>query len=189
MIISLRGTHGSGKSHLVRTILERYNAVPESTDTKGRPLTYVATLSNKCNLYIVGNYKNACGGCDGIQPYSRIWPIVERLATKEGHVLVEGAMVSSSYGNIGRASEKYGDKMVFVFLDTPVEECIRRITDRRKARGDERPLNPKSTIGKHRNVTVSIAKIRDYYKRPVVMLDYRKALPQILGLLYRGVIS
>lgn len=183
MIISLRGTHGSGKSHLVRTLIDCYRGVAESVDGRGRPIAYELVLTNGSKLYVVGSYVNVCGGCDGIQPYSLIWPLVERLA-KKGHVIFEGALVSSSYGNIGRASEKYGDAMVFAFLDTPLSVCLKRINARRRARGVLEPVNPKNTTYKAERVVYSIGKIRDEFGRRVVVLNYHKAVPQILGLLY-----
>jgi hypothetical protein len=96
-------------------------------------------------------------------------------------VLFEGALVSSSYGNIGRASEVYGDDMVFCFMDTPVDKCIQRIKLRRESKGNTKPLNPSNTIKKNDNVLRSIDKIRDVYKRRVVILDHRKAVGQLLG--------
>jgi len=183
MIVSLRGTHGSGKSHIVRQILQRYNAQPERTDKKGRPVNYVMQLANGSSLYVVGCYVNACGGCDSIQPYSEIWPRIERFADL-GHVLFEGALVSSSYGNIGRATERYGDECVFAFLDTPLEVCLARIQARRTARGDMRPINPKNTQGKFEGIMKSLPKIRDEFRRRILILDYRKAVPQLLRLFY-----
>jgi len=185
MIVSLRGTHGSGKSHIVRQILQRYSAQPESVDKKGRPVNYVMQLANGSSLYVVGCYVNACGGCDAIQPYSEIWPRIERFA-ELGHVLFEGALVSSSYGNIGRATERYGSECVFAFLDTPLEVCLTRIQTRRTARGDLRPIDPKNTKGKLDSIWKSIPKIRDEFKRRVVILDYHKAVAQVLGLFYNG---
>lgn len=183
MIINVRGTHGSGKSHLVRQVLQLYNAVPEGLDRRGRPENYKMQLVNGRWLYVVGSYENACGGCDAIQPYSLIWPRVVEFV-QVGHVLFEGALVSSSYGNIGRASEVYGDQFVFAFMNTPMEVCLARIQRRREARGDHRPLNPKNTQGKYDSILRSIPKIRDEFKRRVVMLDHRRCLPQLLGLFY-----
>ena len=183
LLVSLRGTHGSGKSHLVRQLLERYDAQPTDVDKKGRPNNYVMTLSNGDKLFVVGSYVNACGGCDGIQPYSLIWPRVAKFA-ELGHVLFEGALVSSSYGNIGRSMESYGDRAVFAFLDTPLQVCLDRIQQRRLAKGNIKPLDPKNTIGKMNSCNGTISKIRDVFHRRVVVLDYRKALPQLLGLFY-----
>lgn len=183
MIINIRGTHGSGKSHLIKQLLKRYVAQPTDVDKKGRPNNYVMPLSNGSKLYVVGPYYNACGGCDAIQPYSLIWPRVVEFA-KVGHVLFEGALVSSSYGNIGRSSEVYGRSFVFAFLSTPLDVCLDRIRRRRLARGNTKPLDPKNTEYKYNDIERSVPKIRDEFNRRVVILDYRKAAAQVLGLLY-----
>lgn len=181
MIISLRGTHGSGKSTVVKTLLTRYNAT-EIPGLKKPDGYWFNTPWLVKPVYVVGSYKTACGGCDSIQPYALIWPRVEDYATK-GHVLFEGALVSSSYGNIGRASEQFGDEMVFAFMTTPLDVCLARIAARRKAKGNDKPVDPRNTASKLRNVEKSIDIIRDREKRRTVMIDYRKPVSQILGLL------
>jgi len=183
MIINIRGTHGSGKSTIMFNLLQRYESSVESVDERGRPRGYIVSVPFLDRpVLIVGAYKTACGGCDGIQPYTLIWPRIVEYAQK-GHVLFEGALVSSSYGNIGRASEIYGDDMVFAFMDTPVETCIQWILKRREAKGNTQPFSDKNTRSKHECVARSIPKIRDEFKRRVVVLDHRKATSQVLGLL------
>ena len=180
MIISLRGTHGSGKSTVVRTILDRYPS--ERLGPEKKPLGYQLSIPGlDRHLMIVGGYRTACGGCDGIQPYALIWPRVQEYATI-GHVLFEGALVSSSYGNIGRASEVYGNDMVFAFMDTPLEVCIQWIKNRRLSRGDTRDLDPRNCVSKFKTVLRSIEVARELNRR-VVIIDHKKAVPQILGLL------
>jgi len=185
LIINVRGTHGSGKSTIMKTLIDRYKAVPESLAKNGRPLNYLFFLHNKQPVYVVGSYVTACGGCDGIQPYADIWPRVERLATL-GHVLFEGALISNSYGNIGRASEIYGKNFVFAFMDTPLEVCLSRVQARRTARGDVRPLNPKNTADKHKSGGRLMEKIRNEHQRRVVQIDHKNAVSQVLRLLYHG---
>lgn len=182
MIANLRGTHGSGKSTVVRTLLERYDAKP-TTLTRNKPDNYVLVLGNGEPLYIVGNYVNACGGCDAIQPYSLIWPRVVEFA-KHGHVLFEGALISTTYGSIGVASEEYGDSFVFAFLDTPLQVCLDRIKQRREAKGNMKPLDPKNTESKFNTINKLATVSLPQKGRRVAMLDYRKAVPQLLGLFY-----
>lgn len=184
-IVNIRGTHGTGKSEIVRRILKRYDARADSEDSKGRPVDYVMDFPDGRELYVVGSYVTACGGCDGIQPYADIWPRVEKFAQR-GHVLFEGALVSSSYGNIGRASEKYGDDFIFAFLDTPMDVCIERITKRRHERGNFKPLDPKNTQKKFDSIWGGLPKIRDEFKRRVVVINYKKPIPQVLGLFLGG---
>lgn len=183
MLLSIRGTHGSGKSTIVKTLLQRYKT-ESRLGPKGKPIGYAVDVPwIEQLIYVVGSYENACGGCDTIQPYSEIWPLIKEYAGY-GHVIFEGALVSSSYGNIGRATEVYGDKCVFAFLDTPLEVCLQRIKQRREAKGNFKPLDPKNTEHKYNSVKGSIDKIRDVFKRRVVMLDYRRPVSQLLEILY-----
>lgn len=189
MIINIRGTHGSGKSTIVREIIHRYEFKMYTefpTGKKSKILgyrVYIPWLSDP--LHVVGSYENACGGCDGIQPYALIWPRVVEYAN-EGHVLFEGALVSSSYGEIGRASAVYGNQFVFAVMNTPLKVCLDRIAARRKARGDDRPVNPKNTEVKYNNILRSMLKIKEEFGRRVEVIDYRQPIPQVLELLKDG---
>ena len=181
MIINIRGTHGSGKSTLVAGLLASHPHVPLGEGK--RPEGYKVTAAGlKRPVYVVGPYTTACGGCDAVQPYDLIWPRVEEYA-KKGHVLFEGALVSSSVGNIGRAMAARRQKdCVVCFLDTPVEECLVRIQRRRAARGDERPLNPANTVSKHQSVERSRPKMEALGVR-CVTLHYKRAAKELAALL------
>jgi hypothetical protein len=185
MLISLRGTHGSGKSTAVKNLLTRYSG-KEILGEKGKPEGYKLEVPwLKLPVYVVGSYRTACGGCDGIQPYALIWPRIVEYA-KGGHVLFEGALVSSSYGNIGRASEIYGSECVFAFMDTPLATCIKWVKARRAARGDKKPLNPHNLVQKYKAVKASIIKIRDEFKRRVVLIDHKRPSAHLLEILTHG---
>ena len=188
LIINLRGTHGSGKSTIVKHLIELYNGVtttaslnPESRKPKpeGHQMETPYGL-----LTAVGPYHTACGGCDGIQPYARIWPLVEKYAAL-GHVIFEGALVSSSYGEIGRSSEKFGRQFVFAILDTPVDVCLARIVARRKERGVDKPFNEDNTKNKFKNILRSLETMQANGRR-VVHLNYLDPIPQILELFQKG---
>lgn len=189
MIINIRGTHGSGKSTLVKRLIEKYGGQElKHLDPKGKEKVtgYAVSIPFlRKQVRVVGPYTTACGGCDAIQPYELIWGRVEKWADA-GHVVFEGALVSSSYGNIGRASEPMGRSFVFVFMDTPLGVCLDRIRQRREARGDARPLDPKNTEVKYNNIFKSIPKIRDEFGRRVEMIDHRNALGEVLRLLVEG---
>ena len=183
MIISLRGTNGSGKSHLVFQLMKRFKTTPIGKDKTGKPMHYRLDLSRGEQLYVVGPYTSACGGCDTIQPYDDIWPMVEEVIPK-GHVLFEGSIVSSGYGRIGEATEDYGDSVVFVFLDTPVEKCVQNVVNRRLARGNEKPFDPKNVYQKYRAVELSVNNIANKHGRQIFILNHKKAVSQLLGLIY-----
>ena len=192
MIISLRGTNGSGKSYLVKRLLRHFDAKGIGEGKKGRCANYKMTLETGDTLCVVGNYDIACGGCDSIQPYDNIWPRVVEMIEEGDHALFEGALVSSGYGRIGIATEDYGDDVVFVFLDTPLEICVENIYQRRMSRGKDEPLTDKTIDNvrkKKKAVDNSIVRIRDHHERRVVVLDHRKAFHQMLTLLHEGKIT
>lgn len=182
VIVSLRGTHGSGKSSVVSKILQKYGCTPVNDSAKPKkPLGYHVQLPTGL-LFVVGSYATACGGCDAIQPYADIWPRIEEAADAGDHVLFEGALVSSSYGNIGRSSEKYGDAVKFAFLDTPLDVCLKRIAQRRAAKGNFEPVDPANTKHKFHSVAKSVEKIKTEFGRRVVIIDHTLAVTQTLKL-------
>lgn len=183
MIINIRGTHGSGKSTIVKQILNNHEWKAAGVGKKDRPANYEVSIPGlKKPLFVVGSYETSCGGCDGIQPYSDIWGRVDMFA-QIGHVIFEGALVSSSYGNIGRASEKFGDDIVFCFMDTPVNECLRRIKQRRAERGNNKPLNPNNTVKKFRQVNNrSILQFQKAQRR-IVWIDHTRAYEQVMEMI------
>lgn len=155
-IVSIRGTHGSGKSTIVTKIMNRYPAYPLYSNPrtpKSKPESYDVTLPDGGIVTVIGPYHTACGGCDAVQPYSNILPRIQEAADQGHHVLFEGALVSSSYGTIGYAlGEMLDSDPVFAFLDTPLPLCLERIKQRRAARGNFEPLNPHNTTVKFDNV-------------------------------------
>jgi hypothetical protein len=180
MIVNIRGTHGSGKSTIVKKILEKFEAVELPIGEGPKLAGYLVKLAPKQRLYVVGPYRTACGGCDAIQPYDLIWPRVLAYA-KKGHVLFEGALVSSSVGNIGRAMAARKDCVV-AFMDTPLQECLDRIARRRAARGDDRPLNPKNTTSKFEGIVRSRPQLEALGLR-CVTVPHKRAVSFVLGLL------
>lgn len=137
-------------------------------------------------MAVVGPYVSACGGCDAIHPYTEIWPRVLSARARCDHVLYEGMAVSSSYGTLGRASEQFGDEVVFVFLDTPLSVCLERVNARRAARGaDVANFDPHDIIKKWRDVQRTYPKIVAT-GRQVMVLDHRDPVPGLLNLLHRG---
>lgn len=188
-VVSIRGTHGSGKSTVVTKIMAMYPrgcyplATPMNDKGKVKVSGYRVELPTG-TLRVIGPYETACGGCDAIQPYSDIWPRIETAFNDFEHVLFEGALVSSSYGNIGRALDKLaGDGAVFAFLDTPLEVCLRRIAQRREARGNFEPVKPDNTAHKHQSVERSKLQMEKLGSRiHIVDIDYTQPVKQVLKL-------
>ena len=182
MIISIRGTHGSGKSTAVQELLAQGKGQPIMGRLRNKPAAYRLTFEEVPDpVFVLGPYTLTCGGCDAVQPYDLILDLLRDYAP-QGHIVFEGALVSSSYGRIGALLEQLGQEAVFAFLTTPPEECLRRIVQRRLDRGDLRPLNPANTLGKVRSIESSKKTIATKGVR-MVELDYQQPVLGILNLL------
>lgn len=158
MIINIRGTNGSGKSTVVRDIMEKATKSRPIFGALGpsKPEAYEVTFDYLSqSVYVLGPYVTPAGGCDAVQPFKLILELVEKYAVR-GHVIFEGSLVSDHYGKMGALLETYKDVLVF-FLDTPLEECISRIEARRAEAGNSKPFNRSNTEARY----VGIQRVRD----------------------------
>jgi thymidylate kinase len=153
MIISLRGTHGSGKSTVMRAILKQCAHRPIYGVLGARlPEAYQLTVKGcKQPVFLIGPYQAFCGGCDFIKEFDLIPQLIAKYAPR-GHVIFEGVIVASVYGRIGDLLEKWKKDSVFVFLDTSLEVCMQRVQARRNDRNDSREFDPKNLKLKYDSV-------------------------------------
>lgn len=148
MLLNIRGTSGSGKTTIVRGIMEK-GTVAVLGDNPKKPDAYRVELP--CGpLFVIGSYENVCGGCDGIATQDEICDRV-RMFIPHGHVLMEGLLMSHSfsrYAMLDRELAATGVPSIWAFLDTPLEVCLNRVRVRREERGNLKPLNTKNTSDK-----------------------------------------
>ena len=182
MIICIRGTHGSGKSALMYELLRKGNGDPLFGLFGGkRPEAYALSLEAVDRpVYVLGPYVTICGGCDAVQPYAEVINLINKYAPL-GHVLLEGALISCSFGSVGEAMARYPGS-VMAFMSTPLEICLDRVEARRKARAESKPFNPKNTIQKHKAVRNSRRQIARAGMR-AVNLSVEDPLTDVLNLL------
>jgi predicted kinase len=148
MIINLRGTGGSGKSTLVRTVMSKYpGRTPHFIDGRKQPLAYLCTREFKPPLYVPGHYETPTGGCDTIQKPDMVYELVTAAAQNGCDVLYEGIMIGDDVRRCVELSKAHPPLKV-IALSTPIEECLKGIQSRRDTRGDDRELNPKNTISR-----------------------------------------
>src|ERR1700739_669664 len=100
-LISIRGTNGSGKSTVVRNILDKFQKWPiygycgfKSPEAYGLVIPGI-----KPSTFILGSYERVTGGVDNIQPYDLILEVLKKYIP-EGHVIFEGLIVTSVYGRV-----------------------------------------------------------------------------------------
>lgn len=181
MILKLHGTSGSGKSTIAFGFLG-------ATMQTNKPLLNPANRKvegYECHLptlrkplFILGPYNSQCGGLDSI---SDVTDHIRLLLTygRLGHVFYEGLLGSEYYGRIGKASEEFGDRHIFAFLDTPIEECIARIKKRRLLKGNTKPLNEDNTRLRVAKIDRLKHRLEFEFHRPVVDIDHTCAMKQL----------
>lgn len=138
MIINVRGTHGSGKSTLVRKVLERLRAsevpmvVPR--DYGKLPLGYVFVEQG---VAVFGSYEgDVGGGTDNITKVEATYDAVSKAASRGYHVIFEGILAQHSTPRLIQLADTYKSVTVLQ-LSTSYDECVRGVEDRRAARGGD----------------------------------------------------
>lgn len=122
MLINVRGTNGSGKTHLVKQFTEGAEQIPLSPTVNGH---YNARYS----LTIVGPYGATSGGCDRIKTQHEVKEAIRAALVLGDHVIFEGIIVSTIFEPWRVFSQEIGG-MVWAYLSTPVDVCIARIYQR-----------------------------------------------------------
>lgn len=181
-VINIRGTNGSGKSHLVRQWMRKvgYEPYPRRQNLFGGdalcgPIEYYRLRDGGI---VLGSYETACGGCDTMGTFAQIERAIrDRLKSKPPYLIFEGIVVSTVFGTWFKFSQSIGG-MTWAFLDTPLTVCIERVYGRnRGARIGEDLLRRKfQSID-----TVRLKAIESGEK--VVVFDWRNPLPRLLKLL------
>lgn len=188
MIINIRGTSGSGKSHLVRSLMECYDSrLRVMQDGRKQPIGYLldSSVSGR-RLAIPGHYETDCGGCDTITNMEQIFQEV-RVAHRVGYdVVFEGLLVSADIQRT-LALHTEGLPLLVIALSTPLEECLASVNSRREGAFQRRlervraenfakqrmghkllpeptprgEVNPRNTESKYRGVQSSMKRLQE----------------------------
>ena len=142
MLIQIRGTSGSGKSFIVNKIMSRHKFKPiyEKDEIMGY-------LCRDLNLFIVGKYTTACGGCDSVPTQDEICRRIKIGLKKRYNVLFEGLIcshIAKRYADLYFACKKRGIAAKYIFLDTPLDVCRSNI-NKRRAKAGKPPTTAKNT--------------------------------------------
>jgi len=173
-VIDIRGTHGSGKSWCMHQLLDQYEHQPITEE--GKHIGY--TLPD-LEAALVGKYATVTGGCDGVGTADEVVRRVRLFASQYRYVLLEGILVSHSFKRYHELALEVGDYR-WLFMSTPLRNCIARVRARRRARGNLKPLSPHNVIKDHVSVWTNIQrKARDAGHR-VVVVPWRDPLPTVL---------
>ena len=155
MIIQIRGTSGSGKSTVMREVMKRTIEKggewdPVFIERRKQPMMY------RCGqLIVLGHYESACGGCDTLGSAKTVYSVIEKVQNNytrvelneygeeivcEPIILCEGLLLSED-----TKWSSLLDDLYVVFLTTGLDTCLERIAGRRRAAGNDKPLNPANT--------------------------------------------
>lgn len=175
-LVQLRGTSGSGKTTAMKAFIDglyefepcEYNA-RKTKVVAYRGLLPVGIDDELVTAYVLGDYnlRRSAGGCDTIPSVQEVIDLVEKYGSRPFSIVVfEGLLLAHSWGALGEyCHPRWGHRYVNVFLDTPVEKCIERVTKRRRDRGQDTEGDRAEKIEKN---------IRDDYYR--VELCQRRVL-------------
>ena len=164
MIINIRGTSGTGKTHMVRAFMADHPGwetrfIPE----RKRPLGYFHPGGNgpehmQGGVYVVGNYECACGGTDTLPSWGFIHNVVREAALQRHHVLFEGLLWSHETKRTIMLSKDFQMQVWGIHL--PIEECLDSINVRRRLKNpDAADVNPASTISGARQTKAALLKL------------------------------
>lgn len=178
MLINIRGTSGSGKSTIIFALMEMFDATPIKA---GGKVTDYRLTTPYGDVYIIGRYETACGGCDGIKTQDEVCARVRKYARK-GHVVFEGLLVTSCYSRYRVLLDELDQPYVMAFMTTPIKTCIRRVEKRRHARGNKKPLNPANTVAKYEHCQRTLARCKAD-GGSCLELNWRDPISQVVDLL------
>lgn len=193
-ILNVRGTNGSGKSFLVRKLMEYCHVRPIYGDPEpgrlmGTIIGYRGTYDDQ-PIYFVGPYEIMAGGADAVMArfgtLEKVCELVRQFAP-HGHVVFEGFIVSGLFQRFYNLSEELGG-IVWCYLDTPLEICYIHIDNRNRektaASGRVRKgVGNKTVAGKFKQVESTRRKFLEAGET-VVMINWRRpmyAIHKILG--------
>jgi hypothetical protein len=181
IVLNIRGTNGSGKTHLVRSLMKQVGSEPHP---RRRNLFGGDALSGPVEYYVLGdggivlgNYETNCGGCDTMGSFERIKGAIRaRLYEHPPYLIFEGVVVSTVFNSWLEFSRSIGG-MTWVFLSTPLDVCFERVYGRnRGARIGEDLVSEKYRAID--NVRLKAIEVGE----KVSVLDWRNPLPPFVKL-------
>jgi thymidylate kinase len=183
MIVNLRGTNGSGKSTVARGLImvdpeARIVYLAEYKTEAGAERWVPGYHVPKLDLVVVGPYRTDCGGCDAIKTQALVKEAVRKAASLTTHVLFEGVIVStlfSGYLELSKGLVADGrTPLAWCYLDTPVEECLRRI----QVRNGGKPIKEDLVRQKVRAIEGTRRKAQEAGEE-VRMVNHQRALEEV----------
>jgi hypothetical protein len=171
-IIKVHGCSGAGKTTDLRLFMRTCTLTGEQACGPNKMLYYRYSHPAVAEpIFVLGSYISICGGLDTIADAQTVMNLIDQLHPK-GHILMEGLLASTYYGKMGEHSKQFGDDYIYAFLNTPVEICLKRVTERRAASNNTRKFNPQLTVEKWETINALRLKLQAWGHN-VKDLDWR----------------
>lgn len=190
IVIKIGGCNGSGKTSIVRALLDNHMGVTQYYTPKGKLEAYGFKTLAKTKVYILGSYENICGGMDTISDKVVRLALIEKALSEAAPVksiiIFEGLITGKTYGAIGEISERPNQKgkWIYAFMDTPFNTCVERVLQRRSAKGNHAEFDPERTMRPTFRAVDSVAKRAASAGHHVAKIDHTKpALESAISLL------
>ncbi len=135
-VINLRGNHASGKTTIVRKILQHFPSKPIFGALGPRmPEAYICDTKAK-PLYVIGPYNvPGMAGCDYVtmRGMALMLELLDKYTAK-GDVLYEGVLLSVriSAPTVGKWLLEHKDDVLILILDTTLDQCEAALKERQE---------------------------------------------------------
>lgn len=193
-IINIRGCNGSGKSHIIRKLMERCDVKPVYGQPKrgelmGRIIAYEGTFKGD-PIFFIGSYEVMSGGCDHTMKHhgsmDAVCNFVRQFAGK-GHVIFEGFLLTGVYQRFYDLSQELGG-IIFCYMDTPLELCFERIKNRNEQKSKSLAGRVRGSMGtKHvEQKMIEGERTRKKFKKAgekTVLINHKRPLKDIYSIL------
>lgn len=129
MIISLRGTNGSGKSTIVRDVMNRCESVKAlMLPFRKKPAGYFLRLGEK-PIFIPGHYEIANGGVDTLDSLDTAYNMMLAVHELACDIIYEGKNMSDGIKRVMLMHEAKIDIRI-IYLTTPLDVCVKSVRER-----------------------------------------------------------
>jgi len=166
VIFNLRGTNGTGKSTVAHHLIQKSGAEPlefwpGTRKPNSKPKAYAGQWKG-VPIVILGSYETVCGGMDTITDINDAADLIAQYGTDDRFPIMfyEGLFISHCLGTVAKRMTDEGlkDRTILGYLDTPLEECLRRVHKRRADRGQTKPFKEQNVVDDYQRVDWNRAK-------------------------------
>ena len=194
VILNPRGAGGSGKTELTRRIMaiygwrrgaERSQRIgPIYRERRKLPIGYrLVHPHGQRALVVIGHYERTCGGCDTIGRadggIDEVFRLVDTYSLSGDDVLFEGLAVSRELKRSAVLASLHD--LHVLRLDTAVDQCIRNLIMRRRARRSLRPSIARAAVAECKAIAEACDALR--LRANVRHVDFDEAFSQARDLL------